>query len=99
MIGMNFESFLTLLFISLVVAFVIHYLFRYRFAEGLDACIAAAVLGWFGGWLGSPVLGYWPERLRVGEVYVIPAILGAAGAIFVGRFWFKAWAKVWATKA
>ena len=98
MIGMNFESFLTLLIISLVVAFVIHYLFRYRFAEGLDACIAAAVLGWFGGWLASPVLGYWPETLRVGTVYLIPAILGAAVAIFVGRFWFKAWAKVWAAK-
>ncbi len=99
MIGMTLASFLTLLVISLVVAFVIHYLLRYRFSEGFDAFIAAAVLGWFGGWLGSPVLGHWPETLKVGSVYIIPAILGAAVAIFLGRFWFKAWAKVWGAKA
>lgn len=98
MIGMNFASFLTLLIISLVVAFVIHYLFRYRFAEGFDAFIAKSVLGWFGGWLGTPVLGYWPEALKVDKVYIIPAVLGAAVAIFLGCFWFKAWAKVWGAK-
>ena len=99
MIGMTLTSFLTLLVISLVVAPVIHFIVKYRFAEGIDAFIAKAVLGWFGGWLGSPVLGHWPEALQVGAVYIIPAILGTAATIFLGVFWFKAWARVWGTKA
>jgi uncharacterized membrane protein YeaQ/YmgE (transglycosylase-associated protein family) len=82
MIGMNFASFLTLLLISLIAALVVHYAIRYRFLEGVDGFLAKWIAGWMGGWLGSPVFGHWFSGAQIGEVYIIPAILGA----FVGAF-------------
>jgi hypothetical protein len=39
-----------------------------------------------GAWIGSPVFGHWPRGilyLQYEEIYVIPAILGAAAIIIV----------------
>jgi hypothetical protein len=39
-----------------------------------------------GAWIGSPVIGNWPHRipgLHYGDVWFIPAILGAAGLLIV----------------
>ena len=91
MLGMSFLSFLVLLAIGVVVAAVFHFVLRYRFLEGLDAFFGKIAAGWLGGWLGSPVLGHW--LFKVGDVYVIPAILGAAAAVFLSVLGWKALAK------
>ena len=39
-----------------------------------------------GAWIGSPVFGNWPHKypqLHYGEIWFIPAILGAAALIIV----------------
>jgi uncharacterized membrane protein YeaQ/YmgE (transglycosylase-associated protein family) len=91
MVGMSLISFVVLLVIAIVVAVVFHYILRYRFLEGLDACLGKVALGWLGGWLGSPVLGYWGFKLD--SIYVIPALLGAATAALLSVLWWKARAK------
>ena len=86
MIGMNFISFLILLIISVVVSAVLHYRFKYYVTPGHWSFCSKVVVGWVGAWLGSPVLGYWPHRipyLQYGDVWFIPAILGALALIVV----------------
>ena len=82
MIGMNFVSFLTLLVISVVVSFVLHYLVKYRLAQGVEGFLGKVTLGWLGGWLGSPVFGYWPASVKLGSIYIVPALLGSVVAVF-----------------
>ena len=33
-------------------------------------------------WLGSPVLGHWFSGVKIGEVYIVPALVGG----FIGAF-------------
>ena len=91
MIGMNFTSFLVLLVIAVVVAVIAHYVIRYRYLEGIDSLFGKIAIGWLGGWLGSPVVGHW--GFQIGDVYVIPAIVGAIVAILLVVLCFKATAK------
>ncbi|MBM3746083.1 MAG: hypothetical protein FJW34_09815 [Acidobacteria bacterium] len=91
MVGMSLISFLVLLGIAIVVAVVFHFVLWYRFLDGLDSFLGKVALGWLGGWLGSPVFGYWGFKLN--SVYVIPALLGAATAAFLCVLWWKAQAK------
>lgn len=81
MIGMDFISFVILLIISLVVSAVLHFIVSYRVIPGWGSYFSKVVLGWIGGWLGSPVLGHWWDPVRYQQVYIIPAILGCAGLI------------------
>jgi len=92
MLGMSFASFLVLLGISVIVAAVFHYGFRYRFLEGIDAAYAKVVFAWIGAWLGSPVLGYWSYKVE--NVYLVPAILGAITALVLNVVAWRALAKV-----
>jgi hypothetical protein len=92
MIGMSFLSFLVLLGISVIVVEVFHYMLRYRFLEGIDAVYAKVVLAWIGAWLGSPVLGHW--FYEIGNVYVVPAFLGAIAALVLNGIAWRAVAKV-----
>jgi hypothetical protein len=73
MLGMNL-SFLILTFVGAVVASAYHYVIRYRFLESDDALVGTLIVGWLGGWLGSPVLGHW--LWRVENVYIVPCHLG-----------------------
>ncbi len=82
MIGMNFVSFLTLLVISVVVSFVLHYLVKYRVAQGVEGFLGKVILGWLGAWLGSPVLGYWPATVKLDSIYIVPALLGSLAGVF-----------------
>ncbi len=75
-------SFVTLLVLSAIVSFVLHYLAKYRVNEGFDGFLGKVLVGWIGGWLGSPVLGYWPENVTLGAVYLVPALLGSGAAVF-----------------
>lgn len=83
MIGMDFSSFLVLLVISLVVSAILHFVCSYRVIPGWGSYFGKVVIGWIGGWLGSPVLGHWWSALSYREVYVVPAILGCAGLVVV----------------
>lgn len=81
MIGMDFVSFLILVAISLVVSAIFHFALRYRVITGWGSYSGKVVLGWVGGWLGSPVFGHWWEPLRYQQVYILPAILGSAALV------------------
>jgi uncharacterized membrane protein YeaQ/YmgE (transglycosylase-associated protein family) len=86
MIGMDFLSFLALLIISVVVSAILHYGLEYYVTPGHWSFGSKVVVGWVGAWLGSPVFGHWPQgiaNLSYGNVYYIPAILGAAAMIIV----------------
>lgn len=77
MIGMNFISFIILLFISLIVSWILHFGFKYYIVPGWPSYFSKVIIGWVGAWLGSPVLGYWWKCLAYKETYIIPAILGS----------------------
>ena len=76
MLGMSLLSFLVLTLIGAVVAVAYHNVIRYRFLEGNDALFGKLIVGWLGAWLGPPVFGHWLWKIE--NVYVVPAILGAA---------------------
>ena len=77
MIGIDFISFLILLIIAAIVAAVIHYGFGYYAESGVGSFLSKIVVGWVGGWLGSPVLGHWWEGVQYQAIYLVPAILGS----------------------
>jgi uncharacterized membrane protein YeaQ/YmgE (transglycosylase-associated protein family) len=93
MIGMNFWAFLVLSVTAVVAAALIHYGARYQFLEGFDGFLAKVIAGWVGAWLGSRLIGDWFERLKIANIYLIPALLGAFAGAFVvvatGRPWQK----------
>ena len=93
MIGMNFWAFLVLSVAGVIAAFVIHYLARYRVLEGFDGFLVKVIAGWVGAWLGSPVIGHWFERVKIANIYLIPALLGAFVEVFVWVAIAKAMAK------
>jgi uncharacterized membrane protein YeaQ/YmgE (transglycosylase-associated protein family) len=91
---MHFAGFLTLLIISLIVALIMHFAIRYRVLTGADGFLSKWIVGWVGAWLGSPVLGNWFQGVRISNVYIIPAFIGAfVGAFLVTAIW-KAEAKI-----
>jgi uncharacterized membrane protein YeaQ/YmgE (transglycosylase-associated protein family) len=98
MIGMNFAAFLVLLVEGAIAAAVIHYLIRYRFLEGFDGFLGKWIAGWIGAWLGSPVLGHWFERVKLANIYLIPALVGAFAGAFAVAAQGKALAKVLAPR-
>lgn len=97
MIGMPFASFLVILVAGIIAAFVLHYLVQYRCLRGFDGFLAQWVVGWFGAWLGPPVLGHW--LFKIHGIYGIPALLGAFGGVFIATAAFKACAQACAPKA
>jgi uncharacterized membrane protein YeaQ/YmgE (transglycosylase-associated protein family) len=98
MIGMNFRAFLVLLVAGVIAAVASHYVLRYRLLEGLDGLVGKCIAGWVGAWLGSPVLGHWFERVKLADVYLIPALLGAFAGAFVVTAFGKATAKAISSK-
>jgi uncharacterized membrane protein YeaQ/YmgE (transglycosylase-associated protein family) len=92
MLGMSLVSFAVLLIIGAVIAVVYHSIARYRFMDGNDAMFGKLIMGWFGGWLGSPVIGHWLWKIE--NVYVVPAILGAIAAIHLTTLMWRGLAKL-----
>ena len=90
--GMSLLSFLVLILIGAVVAVAYHNVIRYRFLEGNDALFGKLIVGWLGAWLGSPVFGHWLWKIE--NVYLVPAILGAAATIHLTVLTGKALAKL-----
>jgi uncharacterized membrane protein YeaQ/YmgE (transglycosylase-associated protein family) len=93
MIEMNFSTFLVLFVAAVVAAAVIHYVAHYQFLEGFDGFLAKVIAGWVGAWLGSPFIGHWFERVKIANIYVIPALLGAFAGAFMVTATGKAMAK------
>jgi uncharacterized membrane protein YeaQ/YmgE (transglycosylase-associated protein family) len=87
MIGMDFNSFLILLIISIVVSAILHYGLNYYVTPGFWSFCSKVVIGWLGAWIGSPVVGNWPHRfpfLNYDEtIWFIPAIIGCVGVVIV----------------
>jgi uncharacterized membrane protein YeaQ/YmgE (transglycosylase-associated protein family) len=98
MIGMTFGPFLVLLVAGLVAAVVMHYLIRYRFLEEIDGFLGKVIAGWVGAWLGSPIIGHWFESVKIANIYLIPALLGAFAGAFVVAAVCKALAKAFAPR-
>jgi len=92
MLGMSLLSFLILTFVGAVVAATYHYVIRYRFLDGNDALVGKLIIGWFGAWLGSPVLGHW--FWKVENVYIVPALLGAIATVHLATLTWKGLAKL-----
>ena len=92
---MDFLGFLILLVISVVVSFVLHFPLKYHVNPGMWSFASKVVIGWIGGWLGTPVFGSWFPGLGYfpgssgEEVFIIPAILGCAAMIVVAVDVFK----------
>ncbi len=81
MIGMGFNEFLILLVIAIVVSFALNSFAKLSLGKlGIAVMI---IVAWLGSWVGSPVLGYWFEAIRYESIYIIPAILGALGAVIL----------------
>jgi len=91
MIGMSLLSFLILSAIAVLVAVIFQYVLHYGFLEGTESLIGKIAVGWLGGWLGPPILGHW--LFQIGEIYVVPALLGSAAGIFLSVAALKALAK------
>lgn len=84
MIGMSFISFIILLVISIIISLIVFFVTEREFR--IEGCwcrglMPLIIVGWIGGWLGSPVFGYWFESIKYENIYIIPAILGAIAAI------------------
>jgi hypothetical protein len=81
MIGMQFGSFILLLIISVVISLILHYGLKFYVTPGAGSFLGKVVIGWIGGWLGSPVLGHWGGSVNTDQVFIIPAILGSLALI------------------
>jgi len=88
MIGMNFMPFLALLIIGAFSSLVLYMVVRYRVLPGFDGFMSMWIAGWAGAWLGSPVFGRWGAH--VGNVFIIPALLGAFAGPFLVTAVFRA---------
>ncbi len=70
-------NFLVLLVISAAVSAVLHYGLRFYVTPGYWSFISKVVVGYIGAALGTPLLGKWWEGAAYGDVYIVPAIVGA----------------------
>ena len=80
---MCFTCFLVLLIISVVVSAVLHFVFKLYIRPGINSFISKVILGWIGAWQGAPVFGKWFEGVKIGEIYIIPAILGSLALLIL----------------
>ena len=86
---MDFMSFAVLLVISVVVAGALHYGLKYYVSADRWSFIAKIMWAYIGAWLAPNLLGEWFDGVAVGGIYIIPAILGAAGILILGTDLFK----------
>jgi uncharacterized membrane protein YeaQ/YmgE (transglycosylase-associated protein family) len=84
LIGMPFPSFLILLILSGIAAAIVHWGFRYRLFKGLDGFFGQWIVAWLGAWLGPAVLGHWFGSVMLGNIYILPALIGAFAGAFGG---------------
>lgn len=79
--GLDFTSFLSLLIISVVVSGILHFGAKYYVLPGFWSFCSKVAVGYIGAWLGTPVFGPWWEGVNVGEIFLVPAILGSLALV------------------
>ena len=84
LIGMPFVSFLVLLVVSAIAAAIVHWGLDYRLFEGWDGFVGQWIVAWVGAWLGPAVLGHWFDAVMLGNIYLIPALLGGVAGALAG---------------
>jgi hypothetical protein len=84
LIGMPFSSFLVLLILSAIAAAVLHWGFRYRLTNQIDGFLGQWMVAWLGAWLGPAVLGHWFDSVILGNIFILPALVGAFAGAFGG---------------
>jgi len=94
LIGMPFLSFLVLLILSAIAAALLHWVFRYRLLSGIDGFLGQWLVAWLGAWLGPTVLGHWFDSFILGNIYILPALVGAIAGAFGGTLNAKLLASV-----
>ncbi len=72
-----FINFLVLLVISAAVSAVLHFGLKYYVTSDWWSFISKVVVGYIGAALGTPLLGKWWEGVAYGDIYIVPAIVGA----------------------
>jgi uncharacterized membrane protein YeaQ/YmgE (transglycosylase-associated protein family) len=80
---MDFQAFLILLVISVVVSAILHFGLEYYVTPGNWSFVSKVVVGWFGAWMGTPVFGRWFAGMNYMDIYYIPAAIGAFAALVV----------------
>jgi len=80
---MDFISFIILLVIAVVVSWVLHYLLKYYVTAGVWSFVSKVVIAYIGAALGSPFFGEWWPGVAYGDIYFVPAILGAFAILIV----------------
>ena len=80
---MDFTSFVMLLVIAAVVSGVLHYPLKYHVTPGIWSYLSKVVIAYIGAMLGSSFFGEWWTGLVYGNVYIVPAILGAFAILIV----------------
>lgn len=89
MVGRDFLSFLLLAGISIVVVAVKALVTPRRETREGSELLSDLVMGWIGGWLGSPVFGHWFEGVAYQQVFIIPAFLGAIAAVILKTAYYR----------
>ena len=77
-----FISFVILLAISVIVSAILQYGLKLTLRPGPRPFVFKVIVGYFGAWWGTTVYGQWWENLNYGEVYYIPAVLGAFSLVW-----------------
>jgi len=80
---MDFISFIILLVIAVVVSWVLHYPLKYYVTAGVWSFVSKVVIAYIGAMLGSSFFGEWWPAVAYGDVYFVPAILGALAILIV----------------
>lgn len=88
---MDFLSFLVLLIISTMVSAVLHFGLHYYVTPGIGSFLSKIVIGWVGALMGTRMLGQWWHGLNYGDVYYVPAILGALAALVFAVDFVHTW--------
>ena len=96
---MDFLPFLVLLVISVIISLIVFFVGGFRI-EGLKChgLCPLIIIGWIGGWLGSPVFGHWCKPLSIDNVYIVPATIGTIVAICLYISEKKFWEQIFAKK-
>ena len=84
-------SFVILLVISVVVSGILHYGLKYTSGvlPTYWAFVNKVIVGYFGAWWGTTWYGQWWENLNYGDIYYIPAVLGAFSLVVFAVAVFK----------
>ena len=78
-----FISFVILLVISVIVAAILQIGLK-RGRQGPWPFVFKVIVGYYGAWWGTTVYGQWWENLNYGDIYYIPAVLGACSLVVFG---------------